>query len=342
MPLVAQEFDQTGLLHRFNESVVRRMAEEHVFLNVLDEVFQAQGQEITRNEKLVQELRICLAKAQTQIAKLQNQQQQCTNSEVDAPSIENTVIRPECFCNCHLDTNSQFDQANISTPDEPDAEEGESNGGSGSGSGSGSTGGYRSGDELNECDNKNDDDDYEPIIPDITIKEEIDEESGSNSLPTSDLTAIDSDAINDVQIENVTPDTKRKTKRESSRTTKTTGKTKRTRFNVRPTFECPFCKNVFSMWSAMKRRVLLDNGEKVFTCKECKEKHNLVRASHAYKKPVDLDRPYKCKMCNKRFTQSSSLACHIRSHTGERPFPCVVCGRSFARSDYLKAHMKIQ
>lgn len=342
MTLTAQEasgFNQSRLLDTFNQSVLKRMAEEHVFLKVLDEIFQAQGQEIARYADEVHTLQMLLTAANQKIVELQKEQ--CKHMGLETPPSGDTVIKQERFDSDANEYARHVEQAaSNGVDDERAARDGE-NGSGGSGGGSGGE------PSCEEDDNDDDDDDYEAIIPDITIKEESDDDSGTNPFSISDYGAVDSDAIDtedngSYMAGEEFPGTSKPQINEGAEAMKPKRKRKRSGGYMRSTFECPFCNSTFSMWSAMKRRVVLENGEKVYTCKECKEKHNLVRASHAYKKPIDLERPYECKTCNKRFTQSSSLACHVRSHTGDRPFPCRVCGRAFARSDYLKAHMKIQ
>lgn len=311
------------------------MAEEHVFLKVLDEIFQSQGQEIARYMEEVRVLKVLLETANVKLADMQKK-------PIDKNTItnkDNGAVKPptgtyEMFNLYEMMEAGPAPSDVGSGPAEsdPDSEGLEYPGGM----------------------------PVEVEYPDgLTIKQEYD--SDTEPFPSSEYApGSDENDDNDTRQSNTDKFPGYKGNDNASPATSilgTDGDTntvpsdpdaiafprpvKRRKRTGQTSFQCPFCEQTFSQWSPMKRRVILDNGMKVFTCRDCKTKHQLTKSTLAYKKSPSLNRPFKCEQCNKRFTQSSSLACHRRSHTGERPFSCAVCSRSFARSDYLKAHMKI-
>lgn len=282
-------FNQDHLLELFNEAVYKRMAEEHLFIKTLDEIFQSQRAEISRQGD---EIRLLRAMFNTD---------RCTNDDTT-----DTPMEPATNMAIINVDGEQMAANGYDTPTE-------------------------SNDGPVATAHANTDSDYEldPLDSiDITIKEESIEykyEATDDHLDDShDNHNEDDDNDDDDDYSNGSSETSKRRRAPGGRR-----------------FQCPYCRQFFSMWSGEKRRVVLENGEKIYTCRDCKEKNNLLKSSHAYQKSATHKRPFQCRICAKRFTQANSLACHVRAHTGQRPFECPVCSRRFARSDYLKAHMKI-
>lgn len=290
------------MLDLFNEAVHKRVAGEKVFVKVLDEIYQRQEQEIARYAGEVQTLQIRLAAANQYIAELQ-QQLRCNNFDFVPSPIDGALVKEE-----HVDVTG--------TDGSADAPKEESR-----------------------------DENYKDIFSNITTEELVDYDSDLNPVRALDSDTLDTEASdegNAAQVETELPSTKKAhINRAAGASKPKQRKRKISGGRKRRSFQCPFCNKTFNFWSALKRRVLLDSGEKAYSCKECKEKHNLLSASHAYQKPVDVERPHECKICHIAFTQRKTLVNHVRFHTGERPFGCQICKRSFARIDYLKGHLKI-
>lgn len=278
------------------------MAGEQEFLKVLLQIHQRQGQENSRYAAQVQTLQKRLAAANQRIAEFQ-QQLQCKHFDFASSPMENSTVNA-----VHAGiVNNDYEPYARSNSDEPNGIAGE-NGKAG----------------TSNVDTV--DDNCEDTLSTVSI-EEVDFDYG----------AADSDTLHNEASDEGHASTH--TNRADGTLNPKPSQRKGSSSRIRLQFQCQFCKNEFNFSSAMKRRVVLKSGVKVWTCKGCKEKHNLT--SHAYQKPIDLDRPHQCKICHKAFLQRSTLVFHVRSHTGERPFQCQICNRSFARVDYLKAHMKI-
>lgn len=275
-------FKQSQLLDTFNQAVCKRMAEEHAFIKTLDEIFQAQGQEIVRYEEEVQRLRRLLSAANTKIAELSpgeevvfGEQQPPPESSTSPSSIEqsytNEVYKPRA-------------ETAILQPKKQ----------------------WLADHTPNSAQSTSDEEFPTAIVPHITIKEEmIDDDSDTNPFPESEGNTMDDNEMAGSSSGN---------SNQSNDGDEMTAKRKRN--TSTSTFECPFCQKSYSLWSAMKRRVVLDNGQKVFTCRYCKEAHNLMKSSHAYKKSPNHKRPYKCSVSSlsHTHTQICLLAPSLTTH----------------------------
>ncbi|CAM4524776.1 unnamed protein product [Lepidochelys olivacea] len=136
---------------------------------------------------------------------------------------------------------------------------------------------------------------------------------------------------------------------------------------------CPSteCDSSFSPNSSLSNPHLLQAGERLYVCTECKKSFRLhinllihqrthaekgqgplicpycekcfSRSSHLIRHQMSHtgERPYKCPACEKSFTDKSKLTNHYRIHTGERPYHCNECGKSFSRTHHLLKHQQI-
>lgn len=263
-------FKHTQLLETFNQAVCRRMAEEHAFIKTLDEIFQAQGQEIVRYEEEVQRLRRLLSAANTKIAELTSavaiiDEQQSPQESPSPLSIEQSNTNE-----VSIEYKPKVEMAIL----EPNKQ-------------------WLADHTANSAQSTSDEEISTVIVPNITIKEEtIEDDSDTNPFPESDMQ-------NDDQDDNEMAGSSSGNSNQSNDGDEMTVKCEQKASNkATSTFECPFCQKTYSLWSAMKRRVVLDNGQKVFTCRYCKEAHNLMKSSHAYKKSPNHKRPYKCSVCS--------------------------------------------
>ncbi|XP_065442610.1 zinc finger protein 777-like isoform X1 [Chrysemys picta bellii] len=136
---------------------------------------------------------------------------------------------------------------------------------------------------------------------------------------------------------------------------------------------CPSteCDSSFSLNSSLSNPHLLQAGERLYVCTECRKSFQLhinllihqrthaekchgplicpycekcfSRSSHLIRHQMSHtgERPYKCPACEKSFTDKSKLTNHYRIHTGERPYHCKECGKSFSRTHHLLKHQQI-
>ncbi|XP_029768931.1 zinc finger protein 777-like isoform X1 [Terrapene carolina triunguis] len=136
---------------------------------------------------------------------------------------------------------------------------------------------------------------------------------------------------------------------------------------------CPSteCDSSFSPNSSLSNPHLLQAGERLYVCTECRKSFRLhinllihqrthaekcqgplicpycekcfSRSSHLIRHQMSHtgERPYKCPACEKSFTDKSKLTNHYRIHTGERPYHCKECGKSFSRTHHLLKHQQI-
>lgn len=253
---LTNSFNHTQLLDTFNQAVCKRMAEEHAFIKTLDEIFQAQGQEIVRYEVEVLTLRRLLSAANTKIAELKpdeviyDEQQQLPQSPIVQPNAINEVNEYKNECQT---------EAEIAKP------------------------------KISRQQNPSDEEFLSVIVPHITIKEELNDDD-SDTNPFAESEAMENDDHDMAGTSSSGGNSNQSIDGDGMVTQRIRKSSKKS------TFECPFCQQSYSLWSAMKRRVVLDNGQKVFTCRHCKDKHNLVKSSHAYKKSPNHKRPYKCSV----------------------------------------------
>ncbi|XP_067400656.1 zinc finger protein 777-like [Emydura macquarii macquarii] len=136
---------------------------------------------------------------------------------------------------------------------------------------------------------------------------------------------------------------------------------------------CPSteCDSNFGPKSSVSSPPLLQVGERLYMCRECKKSFGLQvnllihqrthaekgqgplictyckkcfsRSSHLIRHQMSHtgERPYKCPECEKSFTDKSKLTNHYRIHTGERPYRCSECGKSFSRTHHLLKHQQV-
>ncbi|KAM4033113.1 oocyte zinc finger protein XlCOF7.1-like [Anomaloglossus baeobatrachus] len=81
-------------------------------------------------------------------------------------------------------------------------------------------------------------------------------------------------------------------------------------------------------------------GEKPYSCSECKKCFALKSYLVQHQKTHTGEKPYSCSECGKCFTLKSNLLQHQNTHTGEKPFSCSECEKCFARQSVLATHKK--
>ena len=73
---------------------------------------------------------------------------------------------------------------------------------------------------------------------------------------------------------------------------------------------CPQCYQTYPHRKALRRHMIIHNGEK----------------------------KYKCGLCTMAFYSKDKLDRHLRTHTGEKS-QCQFCEKGFSRPEYLKKHL---
>jgi hypothetical protein len=103
-------------------------------------------------------------------------------------------------------------------------------------------------------------------------------------------------------------------------------------------YKCKFCEEAFSLFSQLKRHIMLHSLDSPFTCKTCGRVYRNDGELKKHAKKHDRAKPHICVECGKSFRQLHMLQNHARTHNGEKPFLCDTCGQGFGQKENLKLH----
>lgn len=111
--------------------------------------------------------------------------------------------------------------------------------------------------------------------------------------------------------------------------------------NVKGSFKCPTCKEVFKSSNQLRKHQRIHTGERPNECDICYK---------SFDQPIELEmhkmihfgkKPYKCDLCEKAFFESFRLESHRNSHFRERLFECDICQMRLFNSNDLESHRRI-
>lgn len=132
-------------------------------------------------------------------------------------------------------------------------------------------------------------------------------------------------------------------------------------------YACGTCERKFTVFSNLKRHMLVHSEEKHFLCHVCSKKftfhqnlnrHIAIRHKATpesdkqvntqsvdeklmyiirFNQPIDGKR-FECEICGKTFTEIGNIKRHVLVHTGEMPFACEICNKKFRLKQNLKRH----
>ena len=92
---------------------------------------------------------------------------------------------------------------------------------------------------------------------------------------------------------------------------------------------------------SMKRRKVVINGERKYSCKTCGQIFTRSNNLKVHERIHTGEKPFKCKYCEKTLSQIQNLKQHERIHTGEKPFKCKYCHKEFNQFRTQKLHERI-